>query len=358
MTFEVIAEIGVNHNGSLSLAKDLVSAAADAGADYAKVQVFDAGLVAHESAALASYQHKNGVRAHSQFEMLKALELSQDEVQELSNYAQNAGIKLLCTPFDLESLRFVVEDLGHEKVKFASGDLTFVRLLWQAATSEIHMFVSTGMASFLEIESAMQVIRFGRAQSAKKIDPSIFPTKANLATHRAIWTDFEADTTLFHCTSDYPASLDQLNMLALQTMKPLATSLGYSDHSEGELAAIVGMSLGATVFEKHITLDRAMDGPDHRASATPQELRRYIEVLGKVSLAMGNGKKVVQRSELNTIKASRRGIYASRDISAGQVLLNSDMVELRPSNDSGSEAVFSFIGSKAKKDFSKGEPIE
>lgn len=358
MTFEVIAEIGVNHNGSLSIAKDLVSAAADAGADYAKVQVFDAGMVAHERATLASYQHENGVRAHSQYEMLKALELSRDDIQELSAFAKSAGIKLLCTPFDIGSLRFVVEDLGHEKVKFASGDLTFVRLLWQAAKYKIHMLVSTGMASFLEIESAMQVIKFGRAQLVNNIEPSLYPTKANLEAHRTLWTGLEADTTLFHCTSNYPASLDQLNMLALQAMKAFATSLGYSDHSEGELAAVIGMSMGATIFEKHITLDREMDGPDHKASATPQELRRYIEVLEEVSLALGNGEKVLQQSEADTIRASRRGIYASRAISAGQVISASDLVELRPYHASGSEAVFSVIGTDASRDFSKGERIE
>ena len=180
MSFSIIGEIGVNHNGQLSLAKELVSFLAEAGADFAKIQVFEPALLTSPGARLAEYQSRNGVLSATQLEMLDSLSLSQDSVLELNDYALRVGIKLLATPFDLVSLTFLTSELGHRHVKFASGDITFLRLLWKAARTESQIFLSTGMSTLEEIENALRVIQFGRRQARGEISDSRIPSRTQL----------------------------------------------------------------------------------------------------------------------------------------------------------------------------------
>jgi sialic acid synthase SpsE len=361
LSVEVIAEIGVNHNGDVNLAKDLIEASRSSGADTVKFQMFDPSKLTSSNAKLAAYQVKNGVQAESQADMLELLTLTRDNFFELKTFAENLNLKFLVTPFDGDALDFLVTEMGSERVKISSGDLTNPPLLFQASSRGVALLVSTGMAELPEIARAVSVIRAGYAVHYGRLDESFCPTSKNLELASETLRGIEGDIlplTLMHCVSSYPAPTTDLNISSITALTELGTRVGYSDHAESQIGAVMSLALGATVFEKHITLNKQMTGPDHAASLTPGEFKDYVSSLREASVALGDGRKRAMPSELDARTVARRGVFASKAISAGEAFSANSLELLRPQGSISSQDFFDLINSVASRNYSKGESIE
>ncbi|MGZ5194878.1 MAG: N-acetylneuraminate synthase [Ramlibacter sp.] len=306
----VIAEAGVNHNGSLEMALRLVDAARDAGADAVKFQTFRAEDVVTPNAATADYQRSNTGET-SQFDMIKKLELDEAQHGLIARHCRNEGIEFFSTPFSEDAVAMLVR-LGVQRIKLPSGEITNKPLLECAAETGLPLLMSSGMATMEEVQTAVSWIA-GRWK-ARKLPP---PSASNL--------------TLMHCTSAYPAPAQALNLSAIPTMAQ-ATGLptGYSDHSEGIEAAMAAVALGATAIEKHLTLDKGLPGPDHRASADPEEFTAMVKAIRIVEQMRGDGVKRPQPIEQNTRDVARRSVVVVRDLSRGHVLAAADLALRRP----------------------------
>ncbi len=296
----IIAEAGVNHNGSLVLARKLVDAAAASGADAVKFQSFRTELLIRRDAPKARYQDRNiGVRK-SQFAMLKELELDAAQTKELKRYCDRRRILFLSTPYDFESLQ-MLSTLGVPAYKIASMDVVHHRLLERAAATGKPVILSTGMATESEIRRAASIFR-GK------------------------------DLVLLQCNTNYPSPAEDQNLRALAALKAHARVVGFSDHTEGSESAIAAIALGASVIERHLTLDRRMRGPDHSASLDPEGFLAYVQSLRRAEAALGSGKKKPWGGELDNMTGMRRSICASRDIPAGTALTEAHLAYKRPGN--------------------------
>ena len=306
----VIAEAGVNHNGSLELALRLVEAARDAGADAVKFQTFRAEDVVTPDAVTADYQRENTGES-SQFEMIKKLELDEAAHAQLARHCGDRGIEFFSTPFSEEAVAMLVR-LGVQRLKLPSGEITNKRLLECAADTGLPLLMSSGMATLEEVTRAVQWIA-ARWKAAGRPAPG------------------PGNLTLLHCTSAYPAPPDSLNLRALSTLAS-ATGLpvGYSDHSQGPEAALAAVALGATVIEKHLTIDKALPGPDHRASADPAEFAAMVKGIRLVESMLGDGVKQPQPIEENTRDVARRSLVVLRDLPRGHLLRDADLALRRP----------------------------
>ena len=306
----VIAEAGINHNGREDLALKLIDAAADCGASAVKFQTFSAERLVRKGAPAAAYQRANTGIA-DQFALLKSLELSQASHEKLARRCEVAGIEFMSTPFDVESADFL-RGLGMGRFKIPSGEITNEPFLAHLAAFDRPLILSTGMADMSEIERAVEVIDVARANSG-------------LAAAQ------DRDLSILHCTSNYPAALADVNLLAMRAIaETTGRTVGYSDHTAGILIAPVAVALGAKIIEKHFTLDRDMAGPDHKASLTVPELRAMIEAIIGTEKALGSGIKEPTPSEEPVRKLVRRSLTTARDVAAGEVLTRSDIVLLRP----------------------------
>ena len=296
----IIAEAGVNHNGSLEIARQLVDVAVETGADAIKFQTFKAERLVTHDAPKADYQLQTTSASESQYDMLRRLELSSEAHQELLSYCQHKGIRFMSTPFDEESADLLV-DLGIEVFKVPSGEITNLSFLAHVARTGKPIIVSTGMASLDEVEMAVSVIR----EAGNR------------------------DFVLLHCVSNYPADPADANLSAIQTMAMVFDALvGFSDHTPGIEVSVAAVALGACVIEKHFTLDRSMSGPDHRASLEPGELTKLVRGIRTVEAALGDGRKEPRASEANTRAIVRKSLVAAREIPAGSVLTE-DMVAVK-----------------------------
>lgn len=328
---KIIAEAGVNHNGSLETAKKMVDAAKEAGADYIKFQTFHVHSLVTPQCEAADYQKENA-GATSQGEMLKKLELTFDDFKDLKAYCDAKGIGFLSTAFDEESVDFIAS-LNPDYIKVPSGELTNLPFLRQMASKGIPVIISTGMATPDEI--------------AKALKPFL---KAGYR---------ENDIILLHCTTQYPTPMEDVNLLAMQTVSQnFGHPAGYSDHTLGIEVPIAAATLGAVVVEKHFTLDRNMEGPDHKASLEPAELALMVNSIRNIEKALGNGVKEVKDSERANITAARRSIVAARDIKQGETILEEDLKAKRPATGLSPMLWDKVIGSKAIRDFKKDELIE
>lgn len=297
----IIAEAGVNHNGSLKMAKKMVDAAKSSGADAVKFQTFKTENLVTVNAPKASYQ-KITVSAKSQFEMLKSLELSESNFVELFNYCKKKKIIFLSTPFDPESAEFLYK-LGVPLFKISSGELTNTPLLIQIARYKKPIILSTGMSTLREVEEAV----------------------------KAIYSTGNKKLILLHCTSNYPAKFQDVNLKAIETLrKVFKVSVGYSDHTEGIHVSIAAIAIGACVIEKHFTLDKNLQGPDHKSSLEPEELHEMVKNIRVLEKAMGSGVKVPAKSENEVKKISRKSVVASKDIEKGVRLTENMLVLKRP----------------------------
>ncbi len=306
----VIAEAGVNHNGSLELAMRLVDAARDAGADAVKFQTFRAEDVVTPQAVTAEYQRSNTGET-SQFEMIKKLELDEAAHAQLARHCEKTGIEFFSTPFSEDAVALLVR-LGVQRLKLPSGEITNKPLLECAADTGLPLFMSSGMATLEEVQRAISWIAARWLATGRAA-----PNRENLS--------------LMHCTSAYPAPADSLNLRAMDTMAE-ATGLpvGYSDHSLGIEAALAAVALGATVIEKHLTLDKSLPGPDHLASADPIEFAAMVRGIRAVESMLGDGRKVPQPIEQNTRDVARRSVVVVRDLPRGHALADADLALRRP----------------------------
>lgn len=325
----IIAEAGVNHNGDIKLAKELVDKAVEAGVDAVKFQTFKTEKLVTGYANMAKYQKDNIGKEDTQFNMLKKLELSYNEFRELKNYCDDKGIIFMSTPFDFESADFL-NSIGVEIFKISSGDLTNIPMLEYIAKFNKPMILSSGMAVLGEIEDALIALRS---------------------------TDMDKIAVL-HCTSNYPAALESVNLKAMNTIKNTFKVVGgYSDHTEGITIPIAAAALGADIIEKHFTLDKSMEGPDHKASLDPDELKRMVEEVRKVEISLGNGIKILSKSEIDTMKVARKSIVASRDIKQGEIICLEDLDYKRPGNGLSSKYYKELLGKRAKVDIKVDEQI-
>lgn len=298
----VIAEAGVNHNGTLQLAKQLVDVAMDSGADAVKFQTFKAERLVSASAPKAPYQLQTTNRNESQLEMLRRLELSEEAHRELLAYCRTLGIRFLSTPFDEQSADFLAA-LGVPAFKISSGDLTNAPLLRHVARKGRPMIVSTGMSTLAEVETAVRTIH-------EVGHPGLI---------------------LLHCVSNYPANPADANLRAMQTMaEAFKVPVGYSDHTPGMTVALAAVALGACVIEKHFTLDRALPGPDHQTSLEPAELKALVRQIRTVEAALGHGRKEPAAAEAGTAAAARKSLVAAQDIPAGSRLTEALIAVRRP----------------------------
>lgn len=357
----IIAEAGVNHNGSLERAIEMVNVAKDAGADIVKFQTFSADKLARKDAQLAEYQKTSSGDTRSQWDLLKGLELSHSEFAALRDHCKKIGIGFLSTGFDLDELAFLIDELHIPLVKVASGDLTFAPMLYEAGLSGLPVILSTGMADLDEIEKALRFIAVGVGVHAGLYEVENLPTAENLV---KVWNDGAVQSllrervTILHCTTQYPAEFDILNLQAIDVIADrFGLPVGYSDHSLGTLASVLAVGLGATVIEKHFTLDKTMDGPDHSASLDPEELRSLVSQIRQATVILGAPVKEMQPIEVSNKAAVRRSLVARNPIAAGAVIREADLECRRPGAGRTSFDFYEVIGTVADRDYAVGDYV-
>ena len=329
----IIAEAGVNHNGSIELAKQLVDKAVDAGVDYIKFQTFKTGKLVAKSAQMASYQKKNiGTEDNSQFAMLKKLELSPEQHEELITYCKEKGIKFFSTAFDMDSIDYL-HSLNLGLWKIPSGEITNYPYIKKIAQYREPVIVSTGMCEMQDIENAVATL--------------------------LKWGTKKEDIIILHCNTEYPTPYQDVNLKAMDAIRErFGVEVGYSDHTKGIEVPIAAVALGATVIEKHFTLDRNMEGPDHKASLEPDELKAMVSAIRNIEQAVGDGIKKVTDSEKGNIAVARKSIVAARDIKKGEILSEYNLTVKRPGTGISPMRWEEVVGQTAKRDFIEEELIE
>lgn len=328
----IIAEAGVNHNGSLELAKRLIVEAKNAGVDAVKFQTFKADLLVNKTAQKAEYQKNVTNAKETQYEMIKKLELDELAHIELISYCKEVGIEFLSTAFDIESIK-LLHKLGIKTWKIPSGEITNLPFLRTIGKLRQHVILSTGMANLGEVEEAIFVLE-----------------EAGTPRNNVI---------VLHCTTEYPAPFNEVNLSALETLaKSFKVKVGYSDHTQGIEISIAAVAMGAVLIEKHFTLDKTMDGPDHMASLEPKELALMVSSIRNVELSMGNGIKVTTPVEEKNKLIVRKSIVASCSIKLGDVLTGYNITTKRPGNGINPMRWDSIIGTVAKKNYNTDDLIE
>ena len=329
----IIAEAGVNHNGDIAKAKALIDKGAEAGVDYVKFQTFKAANLVTKQAKRAAYQDKNTQNNVSQYEMLKKIELSQAVHQELIDYCAQKGIQFLSTGFDVESLEFLAQ-LGITIAKVPSGEITNLPYLRKVAALFPEVILSTGMATIEEIKDAVKVLTDNGVNKDK--------------------------ITVLHCNTEYPTPMEDVNLRAmLHIQQEVGVAIGYSDHTLGIEVPIAAVALGATVIEKHFTLDKTLPGPDHKASLEPEELKAMVSAIRNIEKAVGgSGLKEVSTSEAKNKPIARKSIVASKSIERGDLLTEENITVKRPGTGISPMQWDDVIGKTAKKDFEEDDLIE
>ncbi len=325
----IIAEAGVNHNGDIAIAKKMIDEAKKRGADVVKFQTFDPESLASGRAEMAAYQKDNLGRDESQRDMLAGLALSPEDFAELARYCRGAGIAFMSTPFDIESACFL--DALQDTWKIPSGEITNYPYLVEIAKTGKPVIMSTGMSTLEEVDAALDVLRKNGAGAV----------------------------TLLQCTTEYPADEADVNLRAMLTLKEhCGCPVGYSDHTRGIEIPVAAAAMGAEVIEKHFTLDRNMEGPDHRASLEPGEFEEMVRAIRNVEKALGDGVKAPAEAEKANIAAARKSIVAAKSIKAGELLTEENLTTKRPGTGVSPMRWNEIVGTKAVRDFEEDELIE
>ncbi|WDU80203.1 N-acetylneuraminate synthase [Lysinibacillus sp. G01H] len=350
----IIAEAGVNHNGSLELALKLVEEAAKAGADAVKFQTFKSENVISKKAEKADYQKSTTDISETQLEMVKKLELSYEEFVIIAEHCIKNNIIFLSTGFDNESLDFLNEVLDIPWIKIPSGEVTNAPLILKAAQTHKNILLSTGMCTIEDIHNTMSIIYYGYTRNS---------TPANFEEVKRIYETENKDilkekVTILQCTTEYPTPIEDLNLKSIQFLSDtFGTKVGLSDHSEGIIAPSIAVALGATVIEKHFTLDKNMEGPDHKASITPSELRQLVEMIRYTEKALGCNDKNVAFSEKNNIRIARKSLVAANDIKESEIFTEHNLAIKRPAEGITPLLYWDLIGREAKKNYGKDDLI-
>lgn len=327
----IIAEAGVNHNGDTEIALKLCDAAKDAGADVVKFQTWKTEALLLPDAPLAEYQKRTAGGYDSQFAMAKALELPFSSFRKILEYCNKIGIRFLSTPDDEESLNFLTDELGLDTLKIGSGEVTNILFLTQIARKNRDVILSTGMSTIEEVDTAFNTLMTNGARSV----------------------------ALLHCTSNYPAPFDEVNLRVIGELKRrYNTIVGYSDHTEGIEGAIASVALGADILEKHLTLDRQMDGPDHQASIEPGDFKAMVSAIRNIEKALGSGNKRIEESESLTRKVVQRSLVAKMPISKGELLTEENVTAKRSGKGLPASEWLLVKGKPAIKDYIYNEFID
>lgn len=322
----IVAEAGVNHNGSMELAKKLVDKAVEAKCDCVKFQTFVAEQVVNKFASKAEYQIYNTKNNESQLQMLKKLELSYENFKELKQYCEKKGILFLSTPFDLDSVDFLAS-IGIDLFKVPSGEITNLPYLRKINSFKKDVILSTGMSTFEEIQDALNVLS-------------------------------DCKVSLLHCTTEYPCPYEAVNLRAMTTMKEkFNLEVGYSDHTKGIEVPVAAVAMGATIIEKHFTLDNTMNGPDHAASLEPEDLKKMVLSIRNIEKALGNGIKEVQEEEIKNKNIARKSIVAKCNIKKGEIFTENNLTVKRPGTGISPMRWDEVLGTKALKDYLQDELI-
>ncbi|MEK3994159.1 N-acetylneuraminate synthase [Psychrobacillus sp. FSL K6-2365] len=352
----IIAEAGVNHNGSLEMAKQLVNVAKQAGANAVKFQTFKAENLVTRSAQQANYQVTNLGEATSQFKMLKKLELTYEEFVELKIYCDANQIEFLSTPFDMESVDFLLNEIGMKTFKIPSGELTNSPFIHYIATKKKPMILSTGMATMDDIHDALSFIAYGLAYPEQLVDLNQVRTFYQTREAKSLLDEY---VTVLHCTTEYPAPTETINLKAMQKMKQeLRLPIGFSDHSEGIAVTLAAVTLGAVVIEKHFTLNRNLPGPDHLASLEPTELKEMVVGIRTIEQSLGTGHKIPTKIELENRQAARKSIVAKEEIAIGEIITEGHLAIKRPGNGMPPTSYWSLIGKAAKRSYRVDDLID
>lgn len=323
----IIAEAGDNHNGSMELAKKLIDVAVEAEADAVKFQTFITEEVICRHAKMAQYQKENLGIDESQFDMVKKLELSFENFKELKEYCEQKGILFLSTPFDIPSIEFL-HSLNIPIFKIPSGEITNLPYLRKINSLKRPVILSTGMSTLKEIEDAIKVLK-------------------------------DCKISLLHCTTEYPCPYEDVNLKAMQTMKEnFNLKVGYSDHTQGIEVSLAAVALGAEIIEKHFTLDKTMEGPDHKASLDPEELCKLVQEIRKIEKAIGTGEKIPSKSEIKNIEIARKSIVAKKEIKKGEIFTEENLTTKRPGNGISPMKWDEIIGQIAEKNYNEDELIK
>jgi len=354
---QIIAEAGVNHNGCEEMAFKLVEVAKEARSDIVKFQTFKADLLATSSAKRAKYQIESNKKEITQREMLSYLELSYNSFKRISRYCEELNIEFLSTAFDSESLAFLTGELGQKCLKIPSGELSNAPFVLEHARTGLNLIVSTGMSNLAEIEEALSVIAFGLLA-----EPTARPTRAGFteaytaAEARALLLE---KVTILHCTTEYPAPLEEVNLTAMKSLEQaFGLRCGYSDHSEGITVPIAAVALGAEIIEKHFTLDKMLEGPDHRASLEPSELAAMVQAIRDIEIALGDGVKRPMPSEVKNKSVARKSLVAARAMKAGELITAKDLVIIRPGDGASPIRFWEVVGTRANRDYAEYESID
>ncbi len=349
----VIAEAGVNHNGSLDLAFQLIDAAKDAGADAVKFQTFTTAGVVVKGAEKADYQKKSTAASESQYEMIRKLELDANAHKKLVARCLEKEILFLSTPFDLASLALLLE-LGVPRLKIASGEITNMRLLKKSANSGLPIILSTGMSSLGDIEAALGVLASGYLEGQGRRIP------AEEAFLDAAGQGMLGEkVTLLHCTTEYPAPYVDVNLRAMETLhRAFALPVGYSDHTVDNFVCFAAVALGATVIEKHFTLDAKLPGPDHAASLEPAKLKEMVTGVRAVELSLGSARKAAAPSELKNRAVARRSLVATTPVRKGEAFTADSLTAKRPGTGISAMRIDEWIGKQATRDYAVDDLIE
>ena len=321
----LIAEIGVNHNGDMNLARKMIDEAIKSGADAVKFQTFKAKTLVTKGTPKVKYQQETTKISESHYEMIEKLELKESQHYDLKDYCEKCGIDFISTPYDIESVNFL-ETLGVEQYKIASADLVDLELLKVIALTNKPVILSLGMSSLGEIEDALKV-----------------------------FSNYEkGDLLLLHCVSNYPCSDQSLNLRVIEKLKRIFDfEVGFSDHSIGYQAAVISVSLGAKVIEKHFTIDKKLAGPDHKASSTPKEFHDLKEAVRRAEVMLGSGEKKCQIEEMEMSEVSRKSIVIKKNMKKGELIKIDDLVMMRPGIGLRAKMIDDIVGMKLRKDLPK-----
>ena len=357
----IIAEAGVNHNGSVERAIQMIDVAVESGADAVKFQCFVPELLVTQYTPQAVYQQRNLETAinkpGSQLQMLRTLTLSNTEHRQLVAYCRQKDIDYLASPFDLPSLRFLCHDINLPRIKFGSGEITNGPLLLEAAVNAKQVVLSTGMSTLQEVQTALAVLAFGYTRD-RCGQPSL----------SAFTTAFESENgqlalreyvTLLHCTSAYPSAYEEINLRAMDTLAgQFNLAVGLSDHSQGIEIPIAAVARGARIIEKHFTLDRSLPGPDHKASLEPDELNLMVQAIRHIESALGTGDKKPTDSELDTKSVARKHLVAAKPIKTGEIFTEDNLTTKRTVAGISPMHYWELLGQTAHKDYQTDEVVE
>lgn len=354
MSTFIIAEAGVNHNGSLDLAFKLVDAAIEADADAIKFQTYKTERLVTKSVKQANYQEKNLGKSSSQFGMLKKLELSFEDFKLLKHYCNKNSIKFLSTPFDLGSVNFLIHEIGLQLMKIPSGEITNAPYIYKIASQDIPVILSTGMATIEEIHKSLAFLAYGYSgQEDISFDKVIAYYDSEEAKQL-----LRNKVTILHCTTEYPTAFKDVNLNAMDKIKKeFELRVGLSDHSEGILVPIAAVAKGARIIEKHFTLDKTMPGPDHKASLEPTELKEMIQSIRLIEESLGEIEKKPTNSELKNREVARKSLIAAKAISIGDVYTSENLCIKRPGAGISPHYYWDYLGQVATKSYKEDEVI-